>query len=66
MGTARNKGLHFAKGEFIVFFDADDLMTPEFLSERVNALKNDLNVGYVGGTVETFPIKEKIKKARKK
>ena len=63
VAAARNKGLHFAKGEFIVFFDADDLMTPEFLSERVNALKNDLTIGYVGGVVETFPIKGRIKKA---
>ena len=63
VAAARNKGLFFAKGGFIVFFDADDLMTPEFLSERVKTLKNNLNIGYVGGMVETFPIKAIIRKA---
>lgn len=63
VAAARNKGLFFAKGEFVTFFDADDLMTPEFLSERVSALKNDLSVGYVGGWIETFPVQARIKKA---
>ncbi len=63
VAAARNKGLHFAKGEFVVFFDADDIMTPEFLSERVKALVGDFKTGYVGGMVETFPVKAKIKKA---
>jgi teichuronic acid biosynthesis glycosyltransferase TuaG len=63
VAAARNKGLLHAKGEFIIFFDADDLMTPEFLSQRVSALKNDLTIGYVGGIIETFPVKARIKKA---
>jgi glycosyltransferase involved in cell wall biosynthesis len=63
VAAARNKGLHFAKGEFVVFFDADDIMTPEFLSERVKALVGDIKIGYVGGMVETFPVKAKMKKA---
>jgi teichuronic acid biosynthesis glycosyltransferase TuaG len=63
VAAARNKGLHFAKGEFVVFFDADDIMTTEFLIERVKALVGDLKTGYVGGMVETFPVKAKIKRA---
>ncbi len=63
VAAARNKGLFFANGEFVVFFDADDLMTPDFLNERVNALKNDRSIGYVGGMVETFPTQAAIKKA---
>jgi glycosyltransferase involved in cell wall biosynthesis len=63
VAAARNKGLHFAKGEYVVFFDADDLMTPEFLSARINILKNNLNIGYVGGMVETFPGKSNVRKA---
>ena len=63
VAAARNKGLFFAKGEFIVFFDADDLMTPDFLSERVNALNSDSTIGYVGGWVQTFPIEGSMKKA---
>ena len=63
VAAARNKGLHFAQGEYIVFFDADDLMTPDFLLERVDALNSDEGVGYVGGLIETFPIEAQTKKA---
>jgi glycosyltransferase involved in cell wall biosynthesis len=63
VATARNNGLAFAKGEFVVFFDADDLMSPDYLAVRVEALQNDLEIGYVGGLVETFPLKAKSRKA---
>src|SRR6266404_9196410 len=38
VAVARNNGLLLAKGEYVVFFDADDLMTPDFLASRVQAL----------------------------
>jgi len=63
VAAARNKGLFFANGEFVVFFDADDLMTPDFLQERVNALQNDQTIGYVGGLVQSFPVQAIVKKA---
>jgi glycosyltransferase involved in cell wall biosynthesis len=55
VSEARNKGLDYSQGEYIVFFDADDLMTPAFLEARVNALVKDPKIGFVGGLVETFP-----------
>jgi teichuronic acid biosynthesis glycosyltransferase TuaG len=63
VAAARNKGLFFAKGEYVVFFDADDLMTADFLSERISTLKKEPSIGYVGGLVQTFPIKARIRKA---
>ncbi len=63
VAVARNKGLFFANGEFVVFFDADDIMTPDFLSERVNLLNDNHNIGYVGGLIETFPVKARLKQA---
>lgn len=31
-GAARNKGLNFAKGEFVIFVDADDTISPNLLT----------------------------------
>ena len=63
VSVARNTGLKLARGEFIVFFDADDIMTPDFLKVRVEALNRDSNIGFVGGVVESFPEKRALRKA---
>jgi teichuronic acid biosynthesis glycosyltransferase TuaG len=63
VACARNRGMTEAKGEFIVFFDADDLMSRDFLATRVNALQKDLTVDYAGGLVQTFPVAANPKKA---
>jgi glycosyltransferase involved in cell wall biosynthesis len=55
VAEARNNGLLYANGDFVVFFDADDLMSPDFLSARIEAMENDPELGFVGGMVETFP-----------
>ncbi len=36
---ARNTGIRHAKGEYIQFFDDDDIMEPNFISYRLNILK---------------------------
>lgn len=38
-GQARNKGIEKAKGDFLQFLDADDLLSPEKLAFQVNALQ---------------------------
>ncbi len=39
--AARNLGLQLSKGEFVKFFDADDLMNPEMIESQVKiAIKN--------------------------
>ncbi len=63
VAAARNKGLTYASGEFVVFFDADDLMSPDFLATRLDVLKEDDSIGYVGGLVHTFPLKCEDRKA---
>src|SRR5688572_21897696 len=63
VASARNEGLLKSKGEYVVFFDADDLMSPEFLQSRVNVLRNKKEIGFVGGAVCTFPITSKTRKA---
>lgn len=37
---ARNYGLKKAKGDYIIFFDSDDIMTADHLDIKMNALKN--------------------------
>lgn len=37
--TCRNLGLEMARGEYIIFFDSDDAVTPSCLSGRVSALQ---------------------------
>lgn len=40
-GTARNRGLAEARGEFIYFMDSDDLIMPELLETCYEACEND-------------------------
>src|SRR5690554_8063110 len=37
--ACRNAGLDLAAGEYIVFFDSDDLMTPDHLKVKISAIQ---------------------------
>jgi glycosyltransferase involved in cell wall biosynthesis len=63
VSSARNNGLKEAIGEYVVFLDADDLFTPEFIEARVNFLKLNPHMGFVGGLIESFPAKAPITRA---
>lgn len=52
--TCRNTGLELAAGEFLVFFDSDDIITTSCLGERVRYIegRNDLDFAvFPSGTV---------------
>ena len=40
--ACRNYGIENSKGEFIIFFDSDDLMSKSFIENRVNIFKKHL------------------------
>lgn len=54
VSVARNHGYSFANGEYIVFFDADDLMTDGFLSSRINTFIKEKNIDFVCAEVQKF------------
>lgn len=56
VSITRNYGFDLSKGKYIVFFDADDLMTVDFLEKRVEALENNKDIGFCCGILEFFPI----------
>jgi glycosyltransferase involved in cell wall biosynthesis len=51
---ARNRGVDLATGDFITFLDHDDLIPPDSLALRIEALAADESASYVYGTVEQF------------
>ena len=54
LALARNKGAKEAKGEFLAFVDADDLIDERFFEKAVRVLKNYENVSFVYSWVEYF------------
>jgi len=53
-GAARNVGLAHATGEWILFLDADDLLVPNFLEERLALLKDQPQADLLVGCWEEF------------
>lgn len=57
VSSARNKGAKIAKGEFLVFLDADNIVHEEFLEEIYNFILK----GYKAGTICTLALEDSSK-----
>lgn len=54
LATARNEGALHAKGEFIAFLDADDLVSSNYYEWAIKILKHYENISFVGCWTEYF------------
>jgi len=57
-GGARNFGIDHASGRWILFLDADDLLEPNYLQERLSAAGESGNVQVVAGPWSEFVASE--------
>lgn len=48
VSTARNAGMHSAKGEYIALLDSDDLWLPEKLERQMVVLKSNPDIDFIG------------------
>lgn len=51
VSDSRNIGMQFAKGEYILFLDADDILENDFLQKRVEILENNKSLDFCTGEI---------------
>ena len=54
VAAARNKGLELSKGEYILFLDADDIISKTYMAQAVLALDADPTLTVVYGKAQRF------------
>ncbi len=59
-GRARNNGIAQANGEYLVFFDSDDLMQKEYLAELATIIKEHPGLGFLAMQFGEFKNKPEV------
>lgn len=54
VSAARNNGLIISKSDYVLFLDADDLLSPEFLKVRIDFLEHHHDFGFCSGDMIKF------------
>jgi len=52
--ACRNYGFEMSKGDFIKWFDSDDIMHPDFLQKQINVLSKNSGLNFCASFSETF------------
>jgi glycosyltransferase involved in cell wall biosynthesis len=55
LGHSRNLIVNEADGEFILFVDADEILTESYIKAQIKVMKNNPRVGITAGTFKTVP-----------
>lgn len=54
VSTARNEGLKLTSTKYVLFLDADDLLSANFIQDRISFLENNPAYTICGSTISTF------------
>lgn len=57
VSSSRNEGISESKGKYLLFLDADDILSPDCLRSRVNYLEQHLSLDFAVFQVETFGLR---------
>ena len=52
--ACRNEGVKYARSEYVMFLDSDDLLAPSALEERVRIIKNSPDEGFIVFMTQLF------------
>jgi glycosyltransferase involved in cell wall biosynthesis len=55
LGSARNLIVNRANGEYLLFVDADEILTPQYIEKQVQAMENNPQLGITAGVFRTLP-----------